>query len=132
MNDTKETQAKTEAERERMKSETISKWDAWNLVTKNTIAGNFFNDLDEAELWEKLLELPPANKKAEGLPGRGEAPGAKVRPVVEADMVNPFMEEFYGTWYHCSACKEGLVGPGDHYCPNCGAVMREAVCERDG
>lgn len=53
-----EEETKNRMERNRLKTEMITKWTAWTLVTQNTITGNFMNDMDEAELWEKLLALP--------------------------------------------------------------------------
>ena len=53
-----EEETKNRMERNRLKTEVITKWTAWTLVTQNTIIGNFMNDMDEAELWEKLLALP--------------------------------------------------------------------------
>ena len=62
VNKTKVEKEKLRKERERMKNELIPKWTAWALVTQNCIIGNFMNDLDEEEIWEKLLELPPERK----------------------------------------------------------------------
>lgn len=55
----KEEKTKIRMERNRLKTELITKWAAWLLVTQHTIAGSFLNDMDEAELWEKLLALSP-------------------------------------------------------------------------
>lgn len=54
-----------------------------------------------------------------------DIPAADVRPVVEGKLVNPYIEEYYGEWYHCSVCGSGGLGPDDNFCPNCGADMRE-------
>lgn len=62
------------AEREQLKRELVSKWDVWQLVTQNTIAGEYFNDLDEDELWEKLLAMEPED------PGWKNAEEEKPKP----------------------------------------------------
>lgn len=53
------------------------------------------------------------------------ARAADLRPAVEGDLVNPYMEEYYGQWYHCSVCGAEGLGPVDKFCPNCGAKLKE-------
>ena len=59
------------------------------------------------------------------------ARAADLRPADLADssaeLVNPYMEEYYGQWYHCSICGAEGLSPGDKFCPGCGAKLKEAV-----
>lgn len=53
------------------------------------------------------------------------ARAADLQPAAKGKLVNPYMEEYYGQWYHCSVCGAEGLGPDDNFCPACGADLRE-------
>lgn len=49
-------------------------------------------------------------------------PSADVRENVKGSLIEPYIEEYYGEWYHCSVCGSNMQG--GNFCNECGADLR--------
>lgn len=51
-----------------------------------------------------------------------DMPSADVRENVKGSLIEPYLEEYYGEWYHCSVCGSNMQG--GNFCNECGAELR--------